>query len=225
MGAVVSAWSSVLAGHEGEILKMLPLKYGPMDRLETIEAGRELMREESVVASKRPSLFDLISLAFLFFVVDPGLYVHMEERMVFVPGRAIQTLKKDAMSSLEKEPGTAAIVRDRKTGHPFLSSGDVVTAWFVTMAASVLDPSSRRSVAIFQPFDIRDRFPHVFPGQSSTSFYVQNAILNYFVIAPVREVVSAEHDSAAFGRFSFIELRFCLSVLLQHSFHSISNRV
>lgn len=74
--------------------------------------------------------------------------------------------------------------------------------WFSAIASSVLGPSSQRSVLIYNPFDIRGRLPKIFPGNHDKVVYVQNATLNYFILAPAKQVVPAGTDLAALGRFA-----------------------
>lgn len=199
MGAVVRAWSLVVAGREDEVPKMLPWLEDPLDRLEA-EQEPEL-EEESVLTNKLLTLPKMVWLALRFFLVDPWLYGRMEERMVFAPRATIQTLKEAALSSLNANTGDDVVV-DPKTGAPFLSSGDVITAWFAAMASSVIGASSRRSVMVGNPFDIRSRLPTIFSGNGDKAAYVQNATLNYYVLAHAKEVVPAATDSAALGRFA-----------------------
>lgn len=203
MSALVRAWSLVLAGREDEVPQMLPWRDDPLDQLAATEQALGEPQEEKLLwASKQLTLPKMLWLVFLFFFVDPWLYGQMEEQTVFVPSAATQKLKRAALSTLSYD--MEDIVPDSETGKPFLSNGDIITAWFASMASSVLGPSSRRSVMIFNPFDIRGRLPHIFPGSPSRTAYVQNATLNFFVLAPAGQVVPAEIDHGALGRFAVV---------------------
>ncbi|KAJ9130909.1 Lysr family regulatory protein [Pleurostoma richardsiae] len=201
MGAILRAWSLVLAGRQDEVPPMMLLRDDPLDQLGTEQESGGRGEEELVMASKLLTLPNMIALALRFFIFDPWLYGRMEEHMVFVPRTTTQKLKTAALSTLSADMGND-IVLDSETGNPFLTSGDVITAWFAAMASSVLGLSSRRSVLIFNPFDIRGRLRKLFPGSRDKAAYVQNATLNYFILAPAKQVVPAGTDHVALGRFA-----------------------
>lgn len=107
------------------------------------------------------------------YLLDIAWWPRMETRTVYLPRDFVEGMRADAMKSLEE---AARQNPDGATSHPpYVSDGDVVSAWLACMAAKELPPRSTRSAVIMTPINIRDRVPSIFPAKKGEGVYVLNA--------------------------------------------------
>lgn len=163
------AWSLMLAGRESEIPPMLSSGDDPMATL-----GKDPLFLETHILEKiqvKGWRFFIWGLRFLF---DLLWWRKMETRTVFLPHRVVSQLRNDALTSLREDVESDVTTESRV---PFISEGDVVTAWMSLIAASALLPlKSPRTVGISNAFDLRSRLPSIFPVKQEEGIYVQNAV-------------------------------------------------
>ncbi|KAK1764025.1 hypothetical protein QBC33DRAFT_458388, partial [Phialemonium atrogriseum] len=122
-------------------------------------------------------------------VLDMFWWRRMETRTVFLPRRTVRDLRVEAMASLAADADAAA--RDGPT--PFVSEGDVLTAWMISMAASVLPLSSSRTVGISSAFGFRGRLTSMFLAREGEGANVQNAVLPFFTNPPASDLIARDN--------------------------------
>lgn len=163
------AWSLMLAGRESEIPPMLSSGDDPMATL-----GKDPLFLDTHILGKQQVKgwrFLLWGLRFLF---DLLWWRKMETRTVFLPRKVVSQLRSDALASLVQGPHKEVTTEAQV---PFISDGDVVTAWISLIAASALLPlKSPRTIGISNAFDLRSRLPSIFPVKQKQGNYVQNAV-------------------------------------------------
>ncbi|TPX07066.1 uncharacterized protein E0L32_011054 [Thyridium curvatum] len=205
---LVSAWSQVLAGKEDEIPPMLSLEHDPVGDI--VRGGRPgkdggtVPEERLALADKRVTGVKL----FLFivrFLVDLLLYPRAKQQMMFLPRAVVQKLKSRALSELEEDCSSnigpaAETVLDRKTGKPFLSTGDVTAAWLAQVAAQSIPPTSRRTHCIVSAMDLRERVPSVVDIEKGV--YVQNFASTVWTMLPSQVVHPHTPRSASLGKLA-----------------------
>ncbi|KAK3395019.1 hypothetical protein B0H63DRAFT_63507 [Podospora didyma] len=165
LSAFITAWCAVLAGRDDDVLPLAD--HDPLEAVGTSSSRSsqvsepEEEKEEHVLKSKQ-----LPSIGLFFFIVrfvlDLLFGPAMESRVIFLPNKTVQRLKERAANDLEPD-------------HPFISDGDVLSAWGAKMTALGLGPSCTRPLTIFNVFELRGRLPSVFRSPTSVA-YVQNAI-------------------------------------------------
>ncbi|KAJ6109926.1 hypothetical protein N7486_002161 [Penicillium sp. IBT 16267x] len=163
------AWSLVLAGRESEVPPMLSSGDDPVTDL----SKDPLFLETHILENQQVKGWRFL-LWGLRFVLDLFWWRKMETRTVFLPRRVVSQLRSDALASLAEKSEKDVTTESQL---PFISDGDVVTAWMSLMAASALLPlKSPRTVGISNAFDIRSRVPSIFPIKEKQGSYIQNAV-------------------------------------------------
>ncbi|KAJ5805976.1 uncharacterized protein N7503_003578 [Penicillium pulvis] len=163
------AWSLVLAGRESEIPPMLSSGDDPMATLgkDPIFQGAHILERYQVKGWR----FLVWGFRFLF---DLLWWRKVETRTVFLPHRVVSQLQNNTLSSFRVNVESDVTTESRV---PFISEGDVVTAWMSLIAASALLPlKSPRTVGISNAFDLRSRLPSIFSVKQEEGSYVQNAV-------------------------------------------------
>ena len=171
---IAAAWSLVLAGREAEVPPMLSFQNDPMST-----AGRDPGFQERHF--QQDILLERLWLIFwgLRYLLDTWFWPKMEPRGIVLSREAVQRLKDAAIASLPEEEGG---------GKPFISNGDVISAWIASMTASVLPSTSRRTVIISNAMDLRDRAPSLFRASAEQGSYVQNALLPVSTVLPAQQL-------------------------------------
>ncbi|RGP69586.1 chloramphenicol acetyltransferaselike domain [Fusarium sporotrichioides] len=164
-------WSLVLVGRESEVSPVLGAR---KDVTYAITEGcmedhsEELVQEELKIAHKR-----IKGLKMFIFIVrflwELLWYGKPESRTIFMPKTAISQLRREALEDLTL---TKAYVGDKK---PFISEGDVLSAWTAKMVASS-DPR-QLPVSILNAVNLRYRFDSM---KHATGVYLQNLALCAF---------------------------------------------
>ncbi|KAM5342903.1 hypothetical protein ACJ41O_013869 [Fusarium nematophilum] len=177
-----AAWSLVLAGRESEVPPMLSAgEKDPMARagIDRVFVERHALQEQQVQGWR-------LFLWGIRFILDLLWWRTMETRTVFLPQRAVQELRSEAMASLAATPSLA----------PFVSDGDVVVAWLAVMATeAILARSSTRTVSIANAFDLRGRSASLFPAEKDKGAYVQNAVFPCWTNLPASHVLFRKPDA------------------------------
>lgn len=164
------AWSLTLAGRELEVPRMLSAEEDPMAR-----AGLDPAWNEPHVLQKQWIMGFWAFLWAFRFILDLVLWRKMEARTLFLPRKTVQELKSQALCCLSENSSST----------PFVSDGDVVSAWLSVMAtAAMFPPNSTRTISIANAFDIRTRASSIFPAQREQGSYIQNAAFAYWTILP-----------------------------------------
>lgn len=160
--AIVRNWCKVLAGKEDEVEPLMGTREDP---LATVGTG-PLHENEEPFALKDKYLSGLRMANFVaYYIWDKFWIPNHELKMISLPAKAMAALRQQAADDLSttnangQEPtasnGTAA------PATPFVSDGDILTAWLTQISFRAYGPSSR-PVAFNNVFELRSRLPGVF---------------------------------------------------------------
>lgn len=172
--ALLDAWTLMIQGREDEVEAPYGTDFDPLDTLGTDPAQAHRLE------GQRMGLLGLLGYALR---QIPSFLAKQENRMVCVPASFLKKLRETAIADL-----AAARKDDQTKEEPFLSEGDVLCAWWTRLAIAHLPPSSTRTVALYNAYDIRKAlWPDLLPRNAS---YVSNAIGFIHVLLPAQDIVS-----------------------------------
>jgi hypothetical protein len=161
--ALLHGWSHVLAGREAEV----PLLLGAHeDYLSSATKSPKFTREEHFLAKKEMKGWKLLDFT-MRFVWDFLWYRTVETRTICLPKQTVSGLCLQAMSELND--------LDEKGEKPFISEGDVLTAWGIRAIASSL-PQPRPVTAV-HAVNARFRLPSLL---NAPGVFVQNMVVGAF---------------------------------------------
>jgi hypothetical protein len=165
--ALLHAWSLVLAGRESEVPPMLGAEEDAL--LAAVDAPAEKEEEYSLV-HKRLKGWSMAMFGFRF-AKDMLQNRVVEMRTIFLPAKAVAELRRQAQGDLAAQ--------DDKVEKPFISEGDVLTAWTLRAVASALP--SPRPVAALHPINARFRLSSLV---QASGVYIHNMALAAFALIP-----------------------------------------
>lgn len=169
---ILKAWSSVLAGRLDRVPTVLGARE---DVIETVGTPSDVKAQIPYVLQEK----QIKGLSMLLFAVRFGWDLltrrNIQARTIFLPAKFMSQLRQRAQEQLELGSNSENV--------PFLSHGDLITAWCARMVMS--SRSKKRPTVICNVFDLRNRLKDTFtPGGS----YLQNLILPASVFLPAAEV-------------------------------------
>ncbi|WYZ34052.1 hypothetical protein EsH8_I_000328 [Colletotrichum jinshuiense] len=178
MQALVQAWSQVLAGHEAEV----PVLHGARkDILDDVGVDTDPDKEPFLLDPRQLKGFRHFRFS-MRFLWDMLRRPEIESKVLCLPADFVASLRARAMADLiamdEKGLGTEEA--------PFVSEGDVLTAWWTRLVCSAR--GGKRPVTVLNAVDITGRLKSVFaPGK----LYVQNFALGTWTLLSASEVCKA----------------------------------
>ena len=161
--ALLHGWSLVLAGREAEVPPVLGARE---DFLRSVTKSPDCTREEYILKPKQMKGWALLDFT-IRFVWDFLWYKTVETRTIFLPKQTVSNLHAQARSELHE--------LNEKGEEPFISEGDVLTAWGIRAIASSL-PQPRPVTAI-HALNSRFRLPSLI---NASGVYVQNMAVGAF---------------------------------------------
>jgi hypothetical protein len=163
--ALLRGWSLVLAGREQDVPPVLGAKEDAICAAADTPVQKGEEQEPFRLGEKR-----LTGLAMLKFGLKFGSDLLwnpvVETRAIFLPQRAVAELRRRAHEDLIAEQGGSG-----GETPPFVSEGDVLTAWATRVLASSLPQP--RPLTVLHALNARFRLPSLL-AQESTGVYVQN---------------------------------------------------
>ncbi|KGO75957.1 Transferase [Penicillium italicum] len=168
---LLRAWSTILAGQ----YDCVPALHGASQDVVANVGTSEDEKAEKPYLLEHRQIKGLSLLSFIVrFVWDLLTRRNVQSRTIFLPARYLSNMRETAERQLPVDPQTG--------NAPFLSDGDLITAWGSQM---VMSSSPRKKPAIIcNVFDIRRRLKNVFtPGGA----YLQNLILPASVLLSAQE--------------------------------------
>jgi hypothetical protein len=161
--ALLRAWSHVLAGREAEV----PLVLGAHeDYLKSATKSPDFTREEHFLKPKEMKGWKLLDFT-IRFVWDFLWYRSVETRTICLPKATLSALCAQAMGELNE--------LNEKGEKPFISEGDVLTAWGIRAIASSL-PQPRPVTAV-HAVNTRFRLPSLL---NAPGVFLQNMVVGAF---------------------------------------------
>lgn len=174
--AIIKNWCKVLAGKEDEVAPFMGAREDPMA---TVGTG-PLHEKEEPYALKDKNLGGLSMAKFVFYFIWDKFWVPNHElKVIFLPTKTIAVLRQQAADDLSTTNAhghdTAANDATAPSATPFVSDGDILTAWLTRITFRASGPSSR-PVAFNNVFEMRSRLPDVFnPSAAYVSNFVRSA--------------------------------------------------
>ncbi|TVY47294.1 Transcriptional regulator [Lachnellula occidentalis] len=171
--ALFDAWISVLNGLEAEVSPLQGFSTDPLATLGT-------QPTEPYALEK----YQIKGFAFFIFAVRYAweLIWHSKEerRIICLPATHLNTMKSTALSEL------SACAPDTK---PFLSDGDVISAWLARLALSpTLSRTSKRTVLLMNAFGLRGVLANdLLPTDKA---YIANASNSVHALLPAHEILT-----------------------------------
>jgi hypothetical protein len=165
--AFLHAWSLVLAGRESEVPPVLGARE---DELCAIADAPAENPEEYVHKSKQLKGFAMVQFGARF-AWDMLTGPVPETRTICLPKKVVAALRQQAQSDLADPSG------EKET--PFISDGDVLTAW--TMRAVATSLPSPRPMTALHAMNARFRLPSLVNAQG---VYLQNMLVPGFAFVP-----------------------------------------
>jgi len=184
--ALMRNWARVLAGREDEVQPLGGFQDDPL--LEVVDApaaeDEEPLAIRNRLLGRWGKLLFALHLLYARFWAEPDC----EQRTIFLPREKAEELQRQATAELAAE---AVITADSKDAPqpappppPFISEGDVLTAWCTKLACG--DQPASRPVSIINTFELRSRLRGVFDPAVA---YVQNLVIGGWVLLTVGEAL------------------------------------
>ncbi|KAH7135086.1 hypothetical protein B0J11DRAFT_517565, partial [Dendryphion nanum] len=205
-------WSLVLAGKESEVPPMLGAREDVLAA--AIEASSEKEGEEYRLQSKQMSVWTLIRFG-LRMAWDGMFTSPSEPRTIFLPQKMVADLQNQARADLAEVKGGLEDV-------PFVSEGDVLTAWMMRLVATSLPQP--RPVTALHALNARFRIPSI---AQSGGIYVQNMAVAAFTFLSPETATGSMGSIALENRNHLVEQSAEDQVLagLRHTYKTGSNAV
>jgi hypothetical protein len=175
LNALLEAWSLVLAGRESDVLPVVGAREDVTSasvKPRTVDGKTDEAEEDLKIAHKRVQgiWLILLGLRFLWSLFWDG---PCETRSIFLPREAVARLRGRAVEEVKAAAGPADET-------PFISDGDVLTAWFTKLVVS--SEPRQRPVTILCAFNLRFWMKSL---MQSTGVYVQNmAVATFTFLSP-----------------------------------------
>ncbi|KAF4951702.1 hypothetical protein FSARC_12853 [Fusarium sarcochroum] len=168
--ALLQNWSLVLAGRENEVVPLLGARQDVTCDIAETPVDQD---EDLHIAHKRVSGFKLFVFG-MRFLWDLFWHGKPQYRTIFMPKATIAKVRNQALQEMTATPN---VVGNEK---PFISEGDVISAWTARMVA--LSDPRQLPVSILNAANLRNRFELL---TRSTGVYVQNlAIVVFAFVSP-----------------------------------------
>lgn len=191
--ALLDAWSLVLHGRDAEV----PPLYGfAADPLATL--GSE-PREEYKLADRQLSTWQLLVLGARVFLGRLWSPPSQElTRMITIPASFAQRLRDTARADLassseqqQQQPPASPSSSSPPKPAAFVSEGDVICAWWNRrLVGAQLPPTSRRTVAVHNVFNLRWVLGGDLLPANGNGVYVSNAVITVPTLLPARELLT-----------------------------------
>ncbi|PVH91151.1 hypothetical protein DM02DRAFT_546360 [Periconia macrospinosa] len=161
--ALLRGWSLVLAGRESEVPPMLGAREDVLCAAADAPVEKE---EEFMLAQKQLRGWGMLKFG-LRFAWDMLWNQVVETRTIFLPKRVVAELRRQAQGDLAAQ--------DEGEDKPFISEGDVLTAWAIRAVASSM--SQPRPVTVLHALNARFRLSSL---AQASGVYVQNMAVAAF---------------------------------------------
>lgn len=186
----MDAWSLVLHGRDAEVPPVYGFAADPLAALGSAP------REEYKLADRQLNTWQLLVLGARMFLGRLWSPPTQDlKRVIMIPASFAQRLHETALADLasseqEQEQPQASSSESPPKPAPFVSEGDVICAWWNRrVVGAQLPPTSRRTVAIHNVFNLRwvlggDLLP------AHGGVYVSNAAITVPTLLPARDLLA-----------------------------------
>ncbi len=160
LSAIVTNWCRMLAGREDEVVPLAPTA-----TIDEVGAGKLYRSKEGDEEGLKVLVGWSFFLFALRFFLDIVLGPAMHTRTLFLSARTIEVLRRRTAADL--------VSRTEGGQPPFVSDGDIITAWGTRMVARGLGAGSQRRLTAMNVFELRSRLKTIFRPAAA---YVQNTV-------------------------------------------------
>ncbi|KAI6367393.1 hypothetical protein MCOR25_004929 [Pyricularia grisea] len=172
---IINGWVDMLHGRKDKVRRFEGFKEDPLaevvKRANTSEVAGIL--EGKILKGVWYVLF------VVYFVLDMLLGPKMETRTLYFPAATIAKMREQALDDLGQKG-------DNK---PFVSTGDVLTAWISKMAVTPMAVKApRQDLTILNAINLRGRLPS---SLDPDAMYGQNMVMTYFAFTTLGEAATA----------------------------------
>ncbi|KAF7556434.1 hypothetical protein G7Z17_g1400 [Cylindrodendrum hubeiense] len=167
---LITAWGLVLAGRKDEVPE---LRGAREDVLDGVGTSSDPDPEPFILEPNRLKGFDLLRFGFNF-VWELIFGPKMTTQMMYLPSVFVSQLRQLAIDDLKAISG--------EVDPPFISEGDVLSAWATRMVAKTR--AKNRPIIVIGAVDIRSRLKTAF---QSGGTYIQNLAFGTFTLFKARE--------------------------------------
>jgi hypothetical protein len=181
--ALLRAWQAVLEGREDDVPEFIGYDSDPLAKLGSNTA------EEFVLKDKLLGRFSMARFIFNF-IWEAYFYPVEEGRMVCMPASYFAKIKAQAFADLATLDKSKLTINST-TGKPFLSDGDILTAWFmrlITRTNPSVASSPARTITVMNVFGMRDLMrtsePPLLPKNGA---YIHNCVTAMLSLFTVRD--------------------------------------
>ncbi|POS74871.1 hypothetical protein DHEL01_v206732 [Diaporthe helianthi] len=179
LSKLIENWCKILAGRPEEVDAFAPRD--PLDSVSDKDGGEGQM-EEHVLSQFKLAGWSMLFFA-LNFISDLIFGPKMETGVIFLPKKSVAALKETTIASI---PSNTIGQGGGAAEKPFVSEGDVISAWAIRNISLSLGPRCKRTMAVLNVFELRSRLRQAF---NSSTAYVQNA---FFVLTTIFTVQEAQ---------------------------------
>ncbi|TVY27660.1 Transcriptional regulator [Lachnellula hyalina] len=179
--ALYDAWLCVLNGREADVLPLHGFSSDPLAGLGTQPTEPYALEKHQITGFA----FFLFALRYAFELI---WYPAEEMRIICLPAPHLNAMKATALSELCASSPDTDTDTDTDT-KPFLSDGDVISAWLARLALSpTLPQSSPRTVLIMNAFGLRGVLANdLLPPRKA---YIANASNSVHALLPAHEILT-----------------------------------
>lgn len=184
-------WSKVLAGRGTEVQRLEKAESNPLDDFRTIQENK---LEDQDWVMKKNLITGFWFIVWVVRYIWTIVWVPQEGRLVFLPSKTIKALRDEAQHSFAEGPQSPVPF---KIQPPFLSEGDVITAWAVRMSClhRAAKTSSTQPITIINALDVRGRLAGLFKTNTA---YIGNFAFALFTTTTVGQVMSSPVGELAY---------------------------
>lgn len=177
VSTLVQNWCRVLAGDEE---KVSPLsEYNPMNNIEDVAIGKEeWVLKNQMLTPLRFFLFALVTIFHIAFGQQTR-----QQRALILPGKSVAALRQRAEEDLDVflRAGRKQEVEAEKPSRPFISDGDIVSAFLLKGFGPDL---GTRTLSFMNVLDPRKRLPQLFDPAVA---YVSMTVLSLYTTITANE--------------------------------------
>jgi hypothetical protein len=181
--ALLRAWQAVLEGRDDEVPEFIGYDINPLESLGSNATEDYVLKDR--LLGRFPMARFVVN-----FISELYMYPAEEARMVCMPASYFAKIKAQAFADLNNL-AEEHLTLNAVTGAPFLSDGDILTAWFTRLIArtnpSIAAGAPSRLILVMNVFGMRDLLrtsdPQLLPSDGAYIHNCAAAICSHFTVA------------------------------------------
>ncbi|KAH7394252.1 hypothetical protein DE146DRAFT_126544 [Phaeosphaeria sp. MPI-PUGE-AT-0046c] len=190
--ALLLAWRAVLDGRDNDVPPFVGYDSDPLAKLGTSSTALKEVSMKPYLLSKLGMLRFVSNM-----VYELYWYPTEEGRMLIVPAAEFSKIKAEAFADLDSLSPDKITYTTTEPRKPFLSDGDIGTAWFMRLYArsnpEIANSYPQRLISVMNVMGMRDIVrssePKLLPPAHEGA-YIHNCITASFTIMPISDFLS-----------------------------------